>query len=67
MEKFGNDANHNQKRDKYLLSIGYEAVIRVKYSDWKENKACCMQKVELRLYELQVLPQVHPSYACTSI
>ena len=46
------DADHDQKRDKYLLSVGYEAVIRVKYGDWKENKAHCMQKVEMRLYEL---------------
>ena len=56
------DADHDQKRDKYLLSVGYESVIRVKYGDWKENKAYYMPKVALRLYELQVLPELHPSY-----
>ncbi|WP_028401055.1 DUF559 domain-containing protein [Ectobacillus panaciterrae] len=56
------DADHDQKRDKYLLSVGYEAVIRVKYGDWKENKARCIQKLEIRLYELKLLPELHPSY-----
>ncbi|GAA3315352.1 hypothetical protein GCM10020331_010120 [Ectobacillus funiculus] len=46
-----------------LLSVGYEAMIRVKIRRLEgKTKLIICQKVALRLYELQVLPELHPSY-----
>ncbi|PEP39198.1 DUF559 domain-containing protein [Bacillus pseudomycoides] len=56
------DAKRDRIRDQYLKKIGYSAVIRIKYSAWKENKMKCISRLEIRLYELELLPSSHPSF-----
>lgn len=58
---FHND-KHDRKRDNYLKKMGYHDVIRVKYSQWKENRMECVKKLEMKLYTLQHLPSSHPSF-----
>ncbi len=47
-------------RDAYLRKMGWE-VLRL--SDWqlKENLYACMRKIETKLYEMDLLPEHHPS------
>lgn len=56
------DAKRDAKRDHYLKQIGYKSVIRIKYSAWKENKMKSISRLEMRLYELELLPSSHPSF-----
>ncbi|PEK34095.1 DUF559 domain-containing protein [Bacillus pseudomycoides] len=60
------DIFHNAKRDKirdhYLKKVGYAAVLRIKYSEWKEDKIKCISRLEMHLYELELLPASHPSF-----
>ena len=41
---------------------GYSSVLRIKYSQWKEDKNKCILRLESKLYELQHLPSTHPSF-----
>ncbi|MBJ8031263.1 DUF559 domain-containing protein [Bacillus cereus group sp. N21] len=56
------DAKRDKIRDQYLKKIGYSAVIRIKYSSWKEDKMKSISRLEMRLYELELLPSSHPSF-----
>ncbi|KXY54388.1 DUF559 domain-containing protein [Bacillus cereus] len=56
------DKKRDTKRDHYLKQIGYKSVIRIKYSAWKEDKMKCISRLEMRLYELELLPSSHPSF-----
>lgn len=56
------DAKRDKIRDHYLKKVGYSSVIRIKYSEWKEDKIKCIRKLEMRLYELELLPASHPSF-----
>ncbi|PIE92788.1 hypothetical protein CO726_24800 [Bacillus fungorum] len=56
------NAQHDKKRDAYLKKVGYVSVLRIKYSQWKEDKHKCILRLESKLYELQHLPSTHPSF-----
>lgn len=56
------NAQHDKKRDAYLKKAGYVSVLRIKYSQWKEDKNKCILRLESQLYKLQHLPSTHPSF-----
>ncbi|WP_336992590.1 endonuclease domain-containing protein [Bacillus toyonensis] len=47
-------------RDAYLNKLGWE-VLRISDRQLKKNLIMCMQKIEARLYDMDLLPEGHPS------
>ncbi|MGE7875102.1 endonuclease domain-containing protein [Bacillus paramycoides] len=47
-------------RDAYLKKLGWE-VLRISDRQLKKNLNMCMRKIEARLYDMDLLPEEHPS------
>ncbi|NUC20423.1 DUF559 domain-containing protein (plasmid) [Bacillus mycoides] len=47
-------------RDAYLNKLGWE-VLRISDRQLKKNLNMCMRKIEARLYDMDLLPEGHPS------
>lgn len=47
-------------RDSYLKKLGWE-ILRISDRQLKEDLHACMRKIEVRLYEMDLLPEEHPS------
>ncbi|MED0963282.1 endonuclease domain-containing protein [Bacillus paramycoides] len=47
-------------RDAYLKKLGWE-VLRISDRQLKKNLNMCMRKVEAKLYDMDLLPEGHPS------
>lgn len=47
-------------RDAYLKKLGWE-ILRISDRQLKEDLNACMRKIEMKLYEMDLLPEEHPS------